>query len=498
MYRRLFFTTLGLLAMFGLVIVGYLSSVVLPNSSSAPPQLSPTPIVQAPPPISSPRPAAVVAKNTPPTKLSYAPILKRVKSAVVDISTLQAVQQSMPQVSNDPSSLFQFFFSGRAPQGFSRSTGSGVIVDAKGIIVTCLHVIQDAKKIVVRLHDNRTFEGEILAQDPQNDLAVIRLKAFPQDESLSFIPLETTEAEDGDIVLAIGNPFNVGNTVSAGIISATARNVDGHVLIQTDTSMNPGNSGGPLINTLGNLVGISNKILSRTGTSAGIGFAIPVGLVHFVLNNMQAGGTVLHPWSGIHAQALTTDLAATLGLLTPQGVLVTAFHPLSPALAAGLKQGDVITAVNGQAVDTPSDLIFRLQSIPLNQNIMIKIQRDKMPMEIQFKLIEPPAVPAPDQRHIPAGTYLENMEVANISPATVIKCQIPQPIPDKGVVIVNPSRNLLGLQLGLRKGDIIEAINGQLIDSVEMLFQEISNMKQQGAITIRRGNRRETIQINRN
>jgi serine protease Do len=498
MYRRLFFTTLGLLAVFGLIISGYLSSVMIPNPSSGVQQIPSPVIMPDQPPVAAQPQSAAILPNSPPTKLSYAPVLKQIKPAVVDISTLQAVQQPMPHTANDPSALFQFFFSGRSPQGFSRSTGSGVIVDPKGVIVTCLHVIKDAQKIVVRLHDNRTFEGEIMAQDPQNDLAVLRLKSFPHNETLPFVPLETTEAEDGDVVLAIGNPFNVGNTVSAGIISATGRNIDGHILIQTDTPMNPGNSGGPLINTLGNLVGISNKILSRTGTNAGIGFAIPVGLVHFVLNNMQPGGTVLHPWSGIHAQALTPELAATLGLATPQGVLVTAFHPLSPALAAGLKQGDVITAVNGRMVSNPSDLVFRLQSIALNQDITLTIQRDKMPGQIQFRLIEPPAVPVPDQRRAPPGTYLENIEVANISPAMVVKYQIPQPVPDKGVVIVDPGQNLLSLQFGLRKGDIIEAINGQPIDSVETLFQEIAGMEQKGTITIRRGSSRNTIQFHRN
>jgi S1-C subfamily serine protease len=149
-------------------------------------------------------------------------------------------------------------------------------------------------------------------------------------------------------------------------------------------------------------------------------------------------------------------------------------------------------------VSNPSDLVFRLQSIALNQDITLTIQRDKMPGQIQFRLIEPPAVPVPDQRRAPPGTYLENIEVANISPAMVVKYQIPQPVPDKGVVIVDPGQNLLSLQFGLRKGDIIEAINGQPIDSVETLFQEIAGMEQKGTITIRRGSSRNTIQFHRN
>jgi Do/DeqQ family serine protease len=444
------------------------------------------------------KPVELSASALPVSSASYAPIVKRSAPAVVSIFTLQKVNLANPLFSNDP--FFNFFFgespdNGQSPgQGLAKSLGSGVIVNAAGIVVTCAHVVANAQKIVIRLTDNHEFEGEVVAKDLQNDLAAIQLKNVPPGTSLPAVPFEERDVEVGDYILAIGNPFGVGQTVTSGIISAIARNVRGRMLIQTDASINPGNSGGALISMNGNLIGIPNAILSKTGANHGIGFAIPEALIRALMESIKNGGVIIRPWAGIEVQQLTNDLATSLGLQTPQGVLITNLHASSPALSAGLKQGDVITALNGQSISVPEDFIYRIQSIPLGQDIALNIQRNGENLTITFQPIEPPAIPAPDTRIIPAaGDLMKGMEVSNLSPAIISKYQLPAGTPEKGVVITNTGRNILALQLKLKKGDVIEEINQRRIESVEDLFNELPNLQNEGSLVIRQGNRRVEV-----
>lgn len=435
----------------------------------------------------------------PPAPVSYAPVVKMAAPAVVSISTVQTINVPNSLFSNDP--FFNFFFGnldgeGSRQQDIAKSLGSGVIVDPSGIVVTCAHVVENSNKIMVKLADNREYEGEVIVKDTQNDLAAIRLRNVPSNLPLPAIALETHNVEVGDLILAIGNPFGVGQTVTNGIISAIARNVRGRMLIQTDAPINPGNSGGALISMQGKLVGIPNAILSKTGANHGIGFAIPEPMIQALLNSINNGGVIIHPWTGIDIQRLTPDLAASLGLQTPQGVLISALHPASPALAAGVRQGDVVMAVNGQNTPTQEDFLYRLQPIPLGQDIVLTLQRNAQTLGITFKAIEPPAIPAPNRRRISQEIpLLQGIEVANLSPALISQDQLPLGTPEKGVVVTDPGKSMLALRMNLQKGDIIEAINGNRIDSVEIFFKALPNFQlPQGSITIRQGNRR--IEIN--
>ncbi|MBX9805078.1 MAG: trypsin-like peptidase domain-containing protein [Alphaproteobacteria bacterium] len=432
--------------------------------------------------------------------VSYAPIVKMAAPAVVSISTSQKMNISNSLLGNDP--FFNFFFGvdpsnpqlSQAPN-VTRSLGSGVIVDASGIVVTCSHVVDNAEKISIKLSDNREFEGQIIAKDKANDLVAIRLIGLNNPSALPVVVLETNNVEVGDLLLAIGNPFGVGQTVTNGIVSAIARNVRGRMLIQTDAPINPGNSGGALISMNGKLIGIPNAILSKTGSSHGIGFAIPATLIQNLLDSINNGGVIRRPWAGIDGQRLTTDLATSLMLQTPQGVLVTSIHPLSPAKPAGLAQGDVITGINGQTLSNPEEFIYRIQSIPFGQNIVLDVVRNQNPFQVSFQPISPPAIPKPDTRRIPKEIpLLGDLEVANLSPALVSEYQLPIGTPERGIIITDTGRNMIALQLKLNQGDCIEQINQRRIESVQDLFEAIPNLQNPGSIIFRQGNRR--IEVN--
>ena len=451
--------------------------------------------------VSTPLPAPSPSPAFLPEVTSYADIVKLAAPGVVSISAIQADNPSNLLLSNDM--FFDFFFGkGERSQGGqhqpdrAKSLGSGVIVDPTGIVVTCVHVIENAPKIIVGLSDNREFEGEVIAKDIQNDLAAIRLKKVPANVALPTVLMEQEEIAIGDVTLAIGNPFGVGQTVTRGIISALARNVQGRILIQTDAPINPGNSGGALISIRGRLVGIPNAILSKTGANLGIGFAIPNALIQALLASVNNGGIIMRPWAGIQVQRLTSEAANALGLAVPQGVLVSTLHPLSPARAAGLQAGDVVLAINLQTITNSDDFIYRLQAIPQGQDIVLLIYRNNQNLTVTFKPIDPPATPAPDPQRITGFGLLNDIEVANLSPALHSQYQLPPALPEKGVVITDTGKNSIALQLRLGRGDIIEKVNQQKIASVQHLFQVLQNFTGTGSIIIRQRERR--IEINKN
>src|SRR5215211_2578769 len=298
-------------------------------------------------------------------RLSYAPIVQRVATAVVNVYAGRQVTNRTPLL-EDP--IFRRFFGmpgmPGAPGGqMQQSLGSGVLVDAGGLVVTNNHVIEGASEVKVSLADKREFEAEIVLKDSRTDLAVLRLKS----ERERFPALEmgnSDELQVGDVVLAIGNPFGVGQTVTHGIVSALARTQVGisdyQFFIQTDAAINPGNSGGALVDIGGRLVGINTAIFSRSGGSHGIGFAIPSSMVRTVVESAKGGSrTVRRPWLGARLQNVAPDIADSMGLERPTGALVASTYDKSPAEEAGLKRGDLILAVDGQDVDTPESFGYR-------------------------------------------------------------------------------------------------------------------------------------------
>jgi Do/DeqQ family serine protease len=297
--------------------------------------------------------------------LSFAPLVKQVEPAVVNIYTRAVVQQRASPLFNDP--FFRQFFGdafGQPSQRVQNSLGSGVIVRSDGLVVTNVHVIEGAQEIKVVLSDGREFSATPVTSDDQSDLAL--LKVDPEGATLPVLPLGDSDAlEVGDLVLAIGNPFGVGQTVTSGIVSALARTrvgiSDYGFFIQTDAAINPGNSGGALINMAGQLIGINTAIYSRSGGSIGIGFAIPSNMVHAFVEAAKAGRDFFErPYIGAQFEPVTPQIAESLGMDAPAGALVTSVEDNGPAAKAGLKPGDVVLKMNGTVLESVDALGYRL------------------------------------------------------------------------------------------------------------------------------------------
>ncbi len=298
-------------------------------------------------------------------RLSYAPVVQRAAPAVVNVYAARAVATTRNPFLDDP--IFRRFFGvpdGGAPsEQLQRSLGSGVIVDAGGLVVTNNHVIEGATEVKVSLADKRELEADIVLKDQRSDLAVLRIRS--QSERFPAIDFADSDALlVGDLVLAIGNPFAVGQTVTHGIVSAVARTqvgiTDYQFFIQTDAAINPGNSGGALVDMTGKLVGINTAIFSRSGGSQGIGFAIPANMVRVVVASAKGGGnTVKRPWLGARLQAVTPEIAESMGLKRPAGALVASVAQGSAAARGGLRTGDLIISIDGQAVDDPNAFDYR-------------------------------------------------------------------------------------------------------------------------------------------
>jgi S1-C subfamily serine protease len=272
-------------------------------------------------------------------------------------------------------------------QRVERSLGSGVIVRADGLVVTNAHVIEDAVAIRVALQDTREFDAEPLLFDRQSDLAVLRLR---EASDLPVLTLQDDASlEVGDLVLAIGNPFGVGQTVTMGVISGLGRSQGraGGYFIQTDAAVNPGNSGGALVDMAGRLIGVNTAILSRSGGSNGIGFAIPAALVEKAVEAALAGEkTLVRPWAGARGQPVTAEIAQALGLERAEGVLIAGLHPLSPLAAAGVDVGDIVLALNGEPVENPQEFAFRLAALGVGGRAVATVLRDGLSFEVEFDL----------------------------------------------------------------------------------------------------------------
>jgi Do/DeqQ family serine protease len=428
-------------------------------------------------------------------RLSYAPIVQRVQPAVVNVYAAKVVQNRNPLL-DDP--IFRRFFGvpGQQPEQMQRSLGSGVMVDSSGLVVTNNHVIEGADQVKVSLSDKREFEAEIVLKDSRTDLAVLRLK----DSHEKFPTLDFANSDEllvGDVVLAIGNPFGVGQTVTHGIISALARTqvgiTDYQFFIQTDAAINPGNSGGALVDMTGKLAGINTAIFSRSGGSQGIGFAIPANMVRVVVASAKSGGNaVKRPWLGARLQAVTPEIAETLGLRLPTGALVTNVVSNSPAARAGLKPSDLVTGVDGQTVEDPNAFDYRFATRPLGGSAQIEVLRGGKTLKLAV-----PLEIAPDSGRneivLTGRSPFQGAKVANISPALADELHLDSDT--AGVVIVDLADGGTAANVGFQKGDIIMAVNNQKIAKTADLDKAARESARLWRITLVRGGQQINVTL---
>lgn len=443
------------------------------------------------------------AENVPHSReqiaLSFAPVVREASPAVVNIYTRKASRASdHDPFFSDP--FFQFFFKGlnrrRAPERQQSSLGSGVIIESDGLVVTNHHVIEDADEIMVVLSDRREFEAELVGADAAADLALLRI-APPSP--LPALPMgDSDNLEVGDLILAIGNPFGIGQTVTSGIISALSRTgprVGSDLsFIQTDAAINPGNSGGALVTVDGQLVGVNTAIFTRGGGSIGIGFAIPIDLVKALVRSIEGGGSSLaRPWLGAKVQTVTPELAGNLGLERPVGVLLNKVHRSGPARQAGLEQGDVITTVDGAEIVDNHGLNFRLAVGKLGDDAALGIWRRGDTLTVDLPLELPPRDPPPNVTELNGRYALAGATVANLSPG--FNQDTGLDLFAEGVVILGIERRSPAFRLGVHRGDVIISIADHPIDTVADLTDALYRLPSAWRLEIDRGGRRLGVTI---
>ena len=425
-------------------------------------------------------------------QLSYAPVVKKAAPAVVNIYTKRVVKtRSFSPFANDP--FFQRFFGdsfGRAPrERIERSLGSGVIVKADGVIVTNHHVVGNADKITVALSDRREFEAEVILSDEKTDLAVLRINT--DGEALPTLKFADSDAvEVGDLVLAIGNPFGVGQTVTSGIVSALARtqvsDQDYQFFIQTDAAVNPGNSGGALIGMNGELIGINTAIFSRSGGSNGIGFAIPANMVRHVVSSALMGGELVRPWFGGGGQAVTSDIAESLGFDRPGGILVDDVYPGGPADKAGLEQGDVILKLDGKEVSSPQALRYYTGLEKVGGEIPLEILRGETRKILMVPLEAAPEDPPRNITILTGDHLLYGVKLANLSPAYAQEIGVS--VYESGVIVLDVAR-ATRRRTSVRRGDVFKIVNGAPVRTLKDIENALSEDPENIAFTVNRTGR---------
>ena len=420
-------------------------------------------------------------------QLSFAPLVKATSPSVVNVYAARQVK-GRSLLSGDPF-FDQFFgedFSG--PPRMQSSLGSGVIVDQSGIIVTNNHVVANADEVKIALSDGREFECTILLKDDRVDLAILKVNTR---EKLPVLQLANSdELEVGDLVLAMGNPFGVGQTTTSGIISALARNQVGisdfGFFIQTDAAINPGNSGGALINMSGQLIGVNTAIFSKSGGSVGIGFAIPSNMVRTVVEAAKAGGDhVAQPYLGATFEPVTSDVADSLGMDRPIGALVNAVVRGGPAEKGGLKVGDVVLSMDGIRVEHPDALGYRLLTSGVGKTARLEVLSRGMKRLISIKLEAAPESAPADEQTIEGKSPLAGAVLANLSPRLAEKLRVPSET--KGVVITEVYRNSPANRSGMRPGDIILEVNGTVLENAKQAADLVSKPAALWRFKINRG-----------
>lgn len=409
-------------------------------------------------------------------QMSFAPLVKQTHGAVVNVYAERMVQRRASPFAGDP--FFEQFFGQRMPNRTEKqsSLGSGVIVGANGMVVTNNHVIDGADDIKVALSDGREFPVKVVLKDERIDLAVLKIDA---KEALPALVIgDSDKVEVGDLVLAIGNPFGVGQTVTSGIVSALARNRvtegDFGFFIQTDASINPGNSGGALMNMKGELLGINTAIFSKGGGSNGIGFAIPANLVKVFLAAAERGeATFERPYVGASFEPVTSDVAEALGLDKVRGALVVRVAEGAPAAKAGLKPGQVVVAIDGIPVEHPDALGYRLTTAGLGKKVTLSIRENGRESEIAMTLAGAPETTPRDERLIEGGSPFAGAKVANLSPRLAYELRMPSEV--SGVVITDIIAGSPAARLGFAPHDIVISVNGVNITSTEAMAEAVAD-----------------------
>ena len=437
-------------------------------------------------------PIAAAAQSTVPTSqaqisLSFAPLVRDAAPAVVNIYAKRIVETRVSPFASDP--FFKNFFGdlGPARPRVQNSLGSGVILSRDGFMVSNYHVVGGASDIRVVLKDRREFSAEVLLGDKASDLAILRLK---DAEDLPFLPLRNSNTvEVGELTLAIGNPFGVGQTVSSGIISGLARSgaVTGNergYFIQTDAPINPGNSGGALIGMDGALIGVNTAIVTRSGGSNGIGFAIPAALVDQFVTQARAGKTRFRrPWAGMGGQTVDADLASSLGLERAGGMAITQVQEGSPFAAVGLGVGDVIVAAGGREVNSPSEMLYYMTVAGIGAEIDVRAIREGRVAEYTIAMIGPPDLPPRDDVTLGERDVLQGMKVANVNPAVLSEYELP--ILSRGVVVLETGP--IAPRVGVQRGDILREIDGRKITVPADVVQALSTARRSVSLVVERG-----------
>ena len=438
----------------------------------------------AAPSINAGLPVAVDGQPLP----TLAPMIKLVAPAVVNIATEGRVRVRQNPLLSDP--FFRRFFNLPSVERERRvqSVGSGVIVDAaNGFVLTNNHVIANADKIVVTLRDRRQFEAELIGTDPDTDVAVLRIPA----EGLTALQLGDSDAlEVGDFVVAIGNPFGIGQTVTSGIVSAIRRSglgIEGYEdFIQTDASINPGNSGGALVTLRGELIGINTAIIGPNGGNVGIGFAIPIDMAQQVMAQLVTFGDVHRGLLGVNAQDLTPEIAEALGIDIRQGAIVSRVGDNSPAARAGLASGDIITAIGGEVIYGASDVRNKIGLLRVGDQVEITVLRDSAVMTLVAEVAEPKIESVEGQG---AAKRLSGLTVAPLTDESPLYGKV------EGVLVVKIKKDSSAWRTGLRKGDVIFEVNDQPTPTIETFRGAISAEQRKLLIKLRRGNAQMFIAV---
>ncbi|WP_424931972.1 trypsin-like peptidase domain-containing protein [Amaricoccus macauensis] len=431
----------------------------------------------------------IVPEDQAQLTFSFAPVVQSTVPGVVNIFASRVVAQRVSPFADDP--FFSQFFRNldRGVPRVQNSLGSGVIVSPDGIVVSNYHVVGRATEIRVVLSDRREFEAEILLADENADLAIIRLLGAEDLPALPFA--DSDAAEVGDLVLAIGNPFGVGQTVSSGIVSGLARSGgrladQAGYYIQTDAPINPGNSGGALVDMSGALLGINTSILTRSGGSNGIGFAIPSNLVQQYVGQAREGHESFRkPWAGIVVQQVEASLAAALGQTLPQGVVVADIHPESAFAEAGITLGDVILSVNGMPVNAPAELDFRLATLGPGSRAELVWLHDGQKVEGRISLAEAPDVPPASPIRLNTQNVFDGLTVATINPRLIEAEGLS--LDSEGVIVLDVSG--IARNSGLRPGDVLESVNGESLRTSADAERALRGGSRNWELALKRDNR---------
>ncbi|CCV13550.1 DegQ family serine endoprotease [Mesorhizobium sp. STM 4661] len=417
-------------------------------------------------------------------QLSFAPLVKQTAPAVVNVYASQTAKVTSP-FDGDP--FFEEFF-GRSQPRAQSSLGSGVLVDPAGVVVTNFHVVKDADQVKVATADGREFDSKVLLKDETLDLAVLKISS---DKPFPVIAIGDSDAlEVGDLLLAIGNPFGVGQTTTSGIVSALARShigvSDSGFFIQTDAAINPGNSGGALINMGGQLVGINTAIYSRSGGSIGIGFAIPSNMVRAFADAAKAGLSFFErPYVGAEFERVTPQIAESLGMEKPTGALVSTVEEAGPAAKAGLKPGDVVLSLNGKPVESIEALDYRMATLSIGTNASFAVLSKGQQSTMDIALARAPEGAKSSEMTLRGRSPFSGAKVAELSPRLAQRLGVRTDV--KGVTVVDINRDSPAADFGFQPGDIVREVNGTTIDTAATLAQVAQQDTRWWRFTVERG-----------